>query len=50
MYSIPSLPGISGFPVINFKGDLVAINYTGLNGTQNFNYGIIVKHPINLLQ
>ena len=39
MYSIPSLPGISGFPVINFKGDLVAINYTGLNGTQNFNYG-----------
>jgi V8-like Glu-specific endopeptidase len=44
MYSIPALPGSSGSPVVNMKGELVAINYAGLNGTQNFNYGIRVKY------
>jgi len=50
MYSIPTLPGSSGSPVINLKEELVAINYAGLNGTQNFNYGIRVKHLKNLLE
>ena len=49
MYSIPALPGSSGSPVVNQKGELVAINYAGLNGTQNFNYGIRVIHLKNLL-
>ena len=49
MYSIPTLPGSSGSPVINRQGQLVAINYAGLNGTQGFNYGIRVKHLKNLL-
>jgi V8-like Glu-specific endopeptidase len=49
MYSIPALPGSSGSPVINRQGQLVAINYAGLNGTQGFNYGIRVKHLKNLL-
>ena len=40
MYSIPALPGSSGSPVVYLQGQLVAINYAGLNGTQNFNYGI----------
>ena len=40
MYSIPTLPGSSGSPVVNLQGQLVAINFAGLNGTQNFNYGI----------
>ena len=44
MYSIPALPGSSGSPVVNLQGQLVAINYAGLNGTQNFNYGIRVKY------
>lgn len=44
MYSIPTLPGSSGSPVVNHKGELVAINYAGLQGTQNFNYGIRIKH------
>lgn len=49
MYSIPTLPGSSGSPVVNRKGELVAINYAGLSGTQNFNYGVRVKHLHNLL-
>ena len=44
MYSIPALPGSSGSPVVNLQGQLVAINYAGLNGTQHFNYGIRVKY------
>ena len=49
MYSIPTLPGSSGSPVVNRKYELVAINYAGVNKTQNFNYGIRVKHLKNLI-
>lgn len=49
MYSIPALPGSSGSPVVNRQGQLVAINYAGLNGTQNFNYGIRVKYLNRLI-
>lgn len=49
MYSIPALPGSSGSPVVNLQGQLVAINFAGLNGTQNFNYGIRVKFLKNLI-
>lgn len=50
MYSIPTLPGSSGSPVVNLQGQLVAINYAGLNGTQNFNYGIRVKYLKDLIE
>lgn len=40
-YSIPALPGSSGSPVINKYGQLVAVNFAGINGTQNFNFGIV---------
>ena len=50
MYSIPTLPGSSGSPVVNLRGQLVAINYAGLNGTQNFNYGIRVKYLKELIE
>lgn len=49
MYSIPTLPGSSGSPVVNLQGQLVAVNYAGLNSTQNFNYGIRVKYLKNLI-
>ena len=49
MYSIPALPGSSGSPVVNLQGQLVAVNFAGLNGTQSFNYGIRVKYLKNLL-
>lgn len=43
MYSIPALPGSSGSPIINKKGELVAINFAGIKNAQTFNYGIRVK-------
>lgn len=43
LYSIPSLPGSSGSPVIDEYGKLVAVNFAGFTGTQNFNYGIPSK-------
>lgn len=49
MYTIPTLNGSSGSPVINQYGKLVAINFAGLKGTQNFNYGIKAKHLKKLL-
>lgn len=43
MYTIPSLPGSSGSPVVNDKAKLVAVNFAGVTGTQSFNYGIQIK-------
>lgn len=40
LYTIPSLPGSSGSPVINTFGELMAVNFAGFTGTQSFNYGI----------
>lgn len=49
LYSIPTLPGSSGSPVIDSYGNLVAVNYAGISITQGFNYGIKVKHLYSLL-
>ena len=49
LYSIPSLPGSSGSPVIDQWGNLVAINYAGYTNSQSFNYGILAKHLKNML-
>lgn len=40
LYTIPALPGSSGSPVINSYGNLVAVNFAGMQNTQSFNYGI----------
>lgn len=40
LYSIPSLPGSSGGPVLDGNGDLVAINFAGVRNSQSFNLGI----------
>ncbi len=49
LYSIPTLPGSSGSPVFNAKGELVAINYAGFSGTQGFNYGVPVRYLHQLM-
>lgn len=43
MYTIPVLQGSSGSPVVNKWGELVAVNFAGINGTQSFNFGIPLK-------
>ena len=43
MYTIPVLTGSSGSPVVNKWGEVVAVNFAGLNGTQSFNFGIPLK-------
>lgn len=49
MYTIPALHGSSGCPVIDEYGKLIAINYAGLDITQNFNYGVKANHLKKLL-
>ena len=49
LYSIPALHGSSGSPVINARGQLVAIQYAGLDKTQSFNYGIRSIHLRRLI-
>lgn len=49
LYSIPTLPGSSGSPVFNAKGELVAINYAGVRDTQSFNYGVPVRYLRQLM-
>jgi V8-like Glu-specific endopeptidase len=50
LYSISALHGSSGSPVFDKEGNLVAINYAGLDFTQNFNYGVLAKHLKLLLR
>lgn len=50
MYTIPAMPGSSGSPVVNLRGELVAINFAGISSTQNFNYGVYVKYLSHLFK
>ena len=46
LYSIPTVQGSSGSPVIDSKGRLVAVNFAKLAVSDNFNFGI----PLNKIQ
>ena len=39
-YSIPTVQGSSGSPVVNENGHVVAVNFAKLVGSDNFNFGI----------
>jgi S1-C subfamily serine protease len=43
LYSIPTMQGSSGSPVINEFGSLVGVNFAKLSGTDNFNFGIPIE-------
>lgn len=49
-YSVPAEHGSSGSPVLNRRGQLVAINYAGVPDTPNFNFGVKEKYLYELIQ
>lgn len=49
LYTIPTLQGSSGAPVVNAQTQLVAVNHAGLINTQSFNAGIPVKYLRRLM-
>ena len=40
LYSMPSMGGSSGSPVIDENGSLVGVNFAGMRNSDNFNFGI----------
>lgn len=49
LYDASTLGGSSGSPVLNNKGQLVAVNNSGLSSTQGFNGGIRTKYLREIL-
>lgn len=50
MYSIPAMQGSSGSPVVDDHGRVVAVNFAGTNGSDNFNFGIPVLRVATFLK
>lgn len=50
LYTIPTLNGSSGSPVIDEYGKLVAVNFAGIGATQSFNEGVKVKFLAKLIK
>ncbi|MFD1603389.1 trypsin-like peptidase domain-containing protein [Flavobacterium artemisiae] len=46
-YSITSTHGASGAPVFNECGQLIAVNFSGVDEVQGINFGIVAKHIRN---
>ncbi|WP_143885490.1 trypsin-like peptidase domain-containing protein [Chryseobacterium binzhouense] len=42
-YSVTSTHGASGSPIFNNCGQLIAVNFSGIDKVQGFNFGIIAK-------
>ena len=49
LYSINAEPGSSGSPVLNRRGELVAINFAGFKDAMGFNYGVKEQHLFELV-
>ena len=50
LYSIPTLQGSSGSPVIDYQGYVRAVNFAKLKGTDTFNFGILEKKITQFLE
>lgn len=49
-YNVTSTHGASGSPVFNECGQLIAINYAGYDEAQGYNFGIVAKHAMSLME
>lgn len=49
-YNVTSTHGASGSPVFNECGQLIAVNYAGYDQAQGYNFGIVAKHAISLME
>ena len=50
LYSIPTLQGSSGSPVVDYQGYVRAVNFAKLKGTDTFNFGIPEKKITQFLE
>ena len=50
LYSIPTLQGSSGSPVVDYQGYVRAVNFAKLKGTDTFNFGIPEKQITQFLE
>jgi S1-C subfamily serine protease len=48
-YNVTSTNGASGSPVFDDCGRFIAVNYAGFEVAQGYNFGIVAKHAIDLL-
>jgi S1-C subfamily serine protease len=48
-YNVTSTHGASGSPVFNQCGQLIAVNYAGYEEAQGYNFGIVAKHAMALM-
>jgi len=49
-YNVTSTHGASGSPVFNECGQLIAVNYAGYDQAQGYNFGIVAKHAMTLME
>ena len=49
-YSIPAMPGSSGSPIVDDRGRLIAVNFAGSSGSDNFNFGIPLMRILAFLK
>ncbi len=47
-HNLPAIPGASGSPIFNERGELIGINNQQVKNTQTFNMAILAKHVVEL--
>ena len=44
------MPGSSGSPIVDDRGRLIAVNFAGSSGSDNFNFGIPLMRILTFLK